>query len=199
MSPCSQYTQTFGMFRQFTAICMVLLLFVHWNGFEINSRCEARSAPCGAFHPGVTSCTHVQVCGSNGLAAMLAVKKSAGVTLEVNLSNLLHKVGKYGIHHGFEIQGRCHQWSVKKDSCPPKCEASVAPTGNFPKIHQIKKPIMVENWVKWTQAWTSRERIGTIGAKNLKREFCDRNVKQRLEDNIAEDCQPVFRKGKKCN
>ena len=39
--------------------------------------------------------THVQVCRSNGSAAMLAAKRSAGVTSEVNLrmnSNLLSPI-----------------------------------------------------------------------------------------------------------
>ena len=33
--------------------------------------------------------THVQVCGSNSVAVTLAVKRSAGVTPEVNLRNSL--------------------------------------------------------------------------------------------------------------
>ena len=35
------------------------------------------------------ACTHVQVCGSNGSAAMLAANRSTGVTPEVNLRNTL--------------------------------------------------------------------------------------------------------------
>ena len=54
-------------------------------------------------------CTHVQVCVSNGLSALLATKRSAGVALEVNLKNPWHtgiKTHKGGIHPGFETQGR---------------------------------------------------------------------------------------------
>ena len=52
----------------------------------------------------------VQECGSNSSAAMLAGKKSAGVTPEVdlNLRNALHagnKRHKQGIYPGFAIQG----------------------------------------------------------------------------------------------
>ena len=42
---------------------------------------------------------------------MLAVKRSAGGTLEVNLRNTLYEgkeEHKSGIHPGFETQGRCH-------------------------------------------------------------------------------------------
>ena len=45
---------------------------------------------------------------------MLATKRSAGVTLEVNLRNPLHadkKTCKQGIHPDFETQGRHHQKS----------------------------------------------------------------------------------------
>ena len=43
---------------------------------------------------------------------MLAVKRSAGVTSEVNLRNPLHtsdEANKWMIHAGFEIQYRHHQ------------------------------------------------------------------------------------------
>ena len=58
------------------------------------------------------ACTQVQVCGWNGLAAVLATKRSVGVTPEVNLRNPLYTgdgACKWGIHPGFETQGRCHQ------------------------------------------------------------------------------------------
>ena len=45
---------------------------------------------------------------------MLADKRSAGVTQEINLKNPLHtsdKAHKRGIHPGFEAQGRRHQKS----------------------------------------------------------------------------------------
>ena len=45
---------------------------------------------------------------------MLATKMSTGVTAAVNLRNPLHKddgAQKWGIHPGFEFQGRCHQQS----------------------------------------------------------------------------------------
>ena len=57
----------------------------------------------------------MQVCGSKkGSAAMLAVKRSAGVTPEVNLRNTLHtdeKAHKWGIHSDFETHGRRQQKS----------------------------------------------------------------------------------------
>ena len=43
---------------------------------------------------------------------MLAIKRSASVTPEVNLENPLHpgkETGKRGIHPGFETNGRHHQ------------------------------------------------------------------------------------------
>ena len=61
---------------------------------------------------------------------MLTVKMSAGVAPEVNVTNLLHegeKACKWGIHPGFETQGRHNQKSKtgvsvapKKDLYPPK-------------------------------------------------------------------------------
>ena len=45
-------------------------------------------------------------------AAMLAIRRSADDTPEVNLRNPLHageEVVKEGIHHGFETQGRLHK------------------------------------------------------------------------------------------
>ena len=58
----------------------------------------------------------------SGSAAMLAIKRSAGVTVEMNLRNPLctdEKVCRQGIHPAFEIQGRYHQKS--------KTEVQVAP------------------------------------------------------------------------
>ena len=49
-----------------------------------------------------------------GLAAMLAIKRSAGVAPEVNLRNPWNAGGeahKQGIHPGFETQDRCPQKS----------------------------------------------------------------------------------------
>ena len=46
---------------------------------------------------------------------MFGAKRSAGITLEINLRNPFHageESYKQGIHSGFEIQGRCHQKSV---------------------------------------------------------------------------------------
>ena len=45
---------------------------------------------------------------------MLTIKRSAGVTPEVNLRNPLHagdKAGKLGIHHSFQTRGRRYQKS----------------------------------------------------------------------------------------
>ena len=56
--------------------------------------------------------TCVQVHGSKkGLAAVLAVKRSAGIAPEVNLRNPLHTVDA---HPGFKTQGR------HKKTCMPK-------------------------------------------------------------------------------
>ena len=58
----------------------------------------------------------------NGSVAMLAMRKLAGVTLEVNHTNPLHtgkEAWKWGIQSGFETQDRRHQKS--------KTVASVAP------------------------------------------------------------------------
>ena len=49
-----------------------------------------------------------------GSAAMLDIKRSAGVTLEVNLKNPLHtgkETCKQELHPGFETSGRRHQKS----------------------------------------------------------------------------------------
>ena len=49
-----------------------------------------------------------------GLAAMLAIKRTAGVTPEVNLRNSLHecnKACKQGIRPDFETQGRLYKKS----------------------------------------------------------------------------------------
>ena len=59
----------------------------------------------------------------NGLAAMLATKRSAGVAPEVNLRFPLHSGTKHtgkGIHSGFETQGRHHQKSEIGVSVAPK-------------------------------------------------------------------------------
>ena len=50
------------------------------------------------------------------------VKRSAGVALEVNLRNPLHagdEAHKWGIHPGFETQGRHHQKSKAMVSVAP--------------------------------------------------------------------------------
>ena len=50
----------------------------------------------------------------NGSAAMLAILRSAGVTLKVDPRNPLHagaEAQKQGVHPGFGTQGRCHQKS----------------------------------------------------------------------------------------
>ena len=49
-----------------------------------------------------------------GLAAMLAIKRTAGITPEVNLRNSLHegnKACKQGIRPDFETQGRLYKKS----------------------------------------------------------------------------------------
>ena len=81
-------------------------------------------------------CTHVQVCVSNGLSALLATKRSAGVSLEVNLKNPWHtgiKTHKGGIHPGFETQGR----HLPKS----KTGISVAPQKNWYSLKMFKKEI----------------------------------------------------------
>ena len=62
----------------------------------------------------ISACTQVQVCALNELATMLATKRAAGVTPELNLRNPLHagdKSCKQGIHPGIETQGKYHQKS----------------------------------------------------------------------------------------
>ena len=57
------------------------------------------------------------------LSEMLAVKRSVGVTPEVNLRNPLHageETCKRGIHSGFETQGRRHQKSKTGVSVAPQ-------------------------------------------------------------------------------
>ena len=56
-------------------------------------------------------CTYVQVCGSSGLAAMLTIKRSAGVVPELN-QQLGNEVHKLEIHPGFEAQVIRHQKST---------------------------------------------------------------------------------------
>ena len=56
----------------------------------------------------------VQYVDQKGSATVLVAKRSAGVTPEVNLKNLLHagkEAYEQGIHPGFETQGTCHQRS----------------------------------------------------------------------------------------
>ena len=64
-----------------------------------------------------------------GSAAMLAIKRSAGVTPQMNLRNPYHtgdEAGKQETHPVFETQGRCYQpktevsVAAQKDWCPPK-------------------------------------------------------------------------------
>ena len=65
---------------------------------------------------------------------MLATKRSAGVTPEVNLRNPLHageKTHKQGIHPGFETQGRHHQKF--------KTGVSVAPQKELVSSKKFKK------------------------------------------------------------
>ena len=74
----------------------------------------------GTRAPPMLACKYVD---GNGSATMLVTKKSGGIAPEVNLRNLLHachETNNWGIHSGFEIQGRCHQKS--------KTGVSVAPT-----------------------------------------------------------------------
>ena len=57
------------------------------------------------------------------LATMLAAKRSASVTPEVNLRNSLHagdKASKRGIHPDFETQGRRHHKSKTGVSAAPQ-------------------------------------------------------------------------------
>ena len=54
-----------------------------------------------------------EVCGRDGSAAMLATKRSAGVTPEVNLRERVTCMPSPSVnkaaHYGFETQGRRHQ------------------------------------------------------------------------------------------
>ena len=68
------------------------------------------------------------------LAAMLAIKRSAGVTPGVNLRHPLctgEEASKWGIHTGFETQGRRHQKS--------KTGVSVAPQKGHVSSKKFKK------------------------------------------------------------
>ena len=64
----------------------------------------------------------------HGLAAVLAIKRSVGVTLEVNLRNPLHtpwKAQKDGIHPDLETQGRqCHGSRTGVSVAPEKGQTS---------------------------------------------------------------------------
>ena len=64
-----------------------------------------------------SACTYVcKYVDQNGLAAMLASKRTAGVSPKVNLSNLLHasdEAHKPGIYSGFETPDRHHQQAKK--------------------------------------------------------------------------------------
>ena len=81
-------------------------------------------AACGTDGRGFKSQTFINACrhicryvDQKGLAAMLTSIQSAGVAREVNLRNSLHigdKAHKWGIHPGFETQGRCYQ---KSEEC----------------------------------------------------------------------------------
>ena len=82
-----------------------------WLRRFVRKRLSAHAIPGSSP---TNACIHVQVCGSNGLAAILATKKSEDVTLEVNLRNLLHtsdEEHKWGIYSDYENQGRRHQKS----------------------------------------------------------------------------------------
>ena len=48
----------------------------------------------------------------NSSAAMLAAKRSAGVAVEVNMSQQAMKHASEGIHPGFKTHGRHHQKGV---------------------------------------------------------------------------------------
>ena len=64
-----------------------------------------------------------------GLAAILAIKVSGGVTLDVNLRN--QATGKQGIHPGFVTQGRRHQKSKTGLSETP--QTGLMSSNFFPK------------------------------------------------------------------
>ena len=73
---------------------------------------------------------------------MLAIKKSAGVTPEVNLKNLLHageEARKQGIHPGFENQGRCHQKSKTGVSVAPQKGLVSSKKIFFKKLSDIRE------------------------------------------------------------
>ena len=64
------------------------------------------------------ACTHVQVCGSNGSAAMLAANRSTGVTPEVNLRNTL-PVGNEAYKRGIilALKSRADIIKIPKQGC----------------------------------------------------------------------------------
>ena len=64
------------------------------------------------------ACTHVQVCGSNGSAAMLAANRSTGVTLEVNRRNPL-PVGNEAYKRGIilALKSRADIIKIPKQGC----------------------------------------------------------------------------------
>ena len=64
------------------------------------------------------NCIASQVCGKDDLAAMLAAKRSAGVTPEVARMPL-PSVNK-AVHSGFETQMRRHQKSKTGESVAPQ-------------------------------------------------------------------------------
>ena len=95
-------------------------------------------------------CRHMD---RKGLAARLTSVQSAGVAPEVNLRNSLHagnKARKWGIHPGFETQGRRHQKS--------KTGVSVAPRKGLTSCKLKKKTSVDANKVEnceyvGTQSW----------------------------------------------
>ena len=101
--------------------CLYILTF-----FKLNKRCRAGIAQLVERLPNLTlwssdTCDRSQsqappmlphkYVDENGSAAMLATKRSAGVTLEESEDSIVHRwqsTQARGIQPGFEIQGRCH-------------------------------------------------------------------------------------------
>ena len=83
---------------------------------------------CHTFSPGFESHQRLYVdkyMNQKGLAAVLVIKMSAGVTPEVDLRNPMHtdkEACKQGIHSGFETLNRRHQKSITGVPMAPQKE-----------------------------------------------------------------------------
>ena len=110
--------------------------------------------------------------GSKRFSAMLVVKRSVGVTSEVNQKCPVHigdEARTQGIHPGFETQGRHHQKSktgvpvtLQKDSCQPNTFLKMKI--NYPPISVTILCLILCRKVDFTESLLSSF---DIGSKNL--------------------------------